>query len=215
MTFDELVAEVMERLNLTSDEAATRVGKRVNSCYKRATSSIGLKTTRYIEDIPATAAIGSRLLTFSGIEKILTVIDRSSGVDVPLDQITTDEMHLASTKQEPPKQFCIYNLGPRSVQIKVDGEAESAYVLYADGSVSLATLVGNEEPAFPESFHDILVFGALDDEYRKLEKFDLADKMEKKYEGRLSDLRMWIATSSWQDIYQGKTAADTSFPWMK
>lgn len=210
MTFDEIVSEVCDRLNYTSDEAITRVGKRVNTRYRRVTSSIGLKTTRYVEGIPATATIGSRFLTFSGVERLLAVIDNSSGEDVPLDKITTDEMHVLSTKQEPPRSYCVYRVGPRSVEIKVDGEAESAYVLYADGEVSLATLVGDEEPAFPESFHDILVFGALADEYRKLEKFPLAKDMEGDYAVRVSELRMWFAVNAWQDIYQGKSTDTTS-----
>lgn len=214
MTFDELVAEVMDRLNYSSDEATTRVGKRVNSRYKRATSSIGLGVTRYEEGIAATATIGSRILTFNGIEKVLAVIDRSSGKDIPLTQITTDEMHITPVKGEPPRKFCIVGTSARSVDIKVDGEAESAYVLYADGEVVLATLSGDDEPVFPESFHDLLVFGVLADEYRKLEKFPLAEETEIVWEKRLSDLRMWIAKTAYLDIYQGRYSG-TSFRWTR
>jgi hypothetical protein len=35
---------------------------------------------------------------------------------------------------------------------------------------------GSQEPAFPESFRDILIEGVLADEYRKLEKATLAGR---------------------------------------
>lgn len=214
MTFDETVSEICDRLNYSSTDAITRVGKRVNSRYKRATSSIGMVTTRFVENITATATVGSRILTFGGVEKILAIIDKSTGVDVPLTQISIDEMHITPVKAEPPRKFCVLTSRARSVDIKVDGEATTAYILYADGQLSLSTMVGTDEPKFPESFHDILVFGGLADEYRKLEKFPLAEEMEKDYEQRLSDLRMWMAKSAYLDTYQGRYNGK-SFRWVQ
>lgn len=209
MTFTEIVAEICDRLNYSSTEATTRVGKRVNSRYKRATSSIGLSTSRFTEKIPGTAVIGSRVITFNDCEKVLAVIDTSSGTDVPLEQISVDEMHITPVKDEPPRQYCVLNTRPSTVEIKVDGEATTTYVLYADGISTAATLAGADEPQFPESYHDILVFGVLADEYRKLEKFTLAKEMEGEYEKRLSDLRMWIAKTSWE-VYQGRYSGVSS-----
>lgn len=211
MTFDEVVSEVMDRLNLSSSEATTRISKRVNARYKRATSSIGLVTTRFAQ-VQSNATIGNRIITFQGIEKILAVIDKSSGVDIPLSQITLDEMHITPIRDEPPRKFAVQRNHANTVDILLDLTPTTAFLLYADGQSNEATLVGAQQPDFPESFHDILVFGALADEYRKLEKFPLAKDMEGEYEKRLSDLRMWIAKSAALDIYAGRYTGK-SFRW--
>jgi hypothetical protein len=46
---------------------------------------------------------------------------------------------------------------------------QAAFTLQADGYERADTLTGSQEPAFRESFHDILIEGVLADEYRKLE----------------------------------------------
>lgn len=204
MVFDELVLEVCERLNLTSDEAKGRVGRAINNRYRRLTSSIGLDTTRRTQ-VSKAATIGNSTITFTGIEKVLAIIDKSSGVDVPLTQITPDEMHVVPTRNEPPRNYSINKIYSTSVDIIVDCVPTTTFTLYADGLASLVTLAGNQEPAFPQSFHDILVFGAMADEYRKMEKMQLYQAAETDYEKRLSDLRMLIAKTSYMDIYQGKS----------
>lgn len=292
MIFDELTAEVCEKLNLTSDEAKSRVGRELNSRYRRATSSIGLETSRRTQ-VSKAATVGSQTITFTGIEKVITVIDKSSGKDIILDQITPDEMHEAPLRNEPARKFAVTNTHATSVDIIVDcisvdgarsatiAAAGSGYsvndtltltggtststatfkvatiggggavtsvtihepgnytvepsnpvsttssagigctltvtfggfTLYADGHITLATISGNSIPDFPESFHDLLVFGVMADEYRKMEKLQFSKDCENDYEKRLSDLRMWIAKSAWQDIHQGKNVE--KYPWLK
>lgn len=207
MIFDELVSETAERLNLTSDEAKGRVGRGINSRYRRLTSSIGLETTRRTQ-VSTSAQVGNQTMTFTGIEKVLAVIDKSSGVDVPLVQITPDEMHVAPLSNQPPRHFSVNRVYATSIDILVDCIPTSAFTLYADGYITISTLSGNGVPAFPESFHDILIFGAMADEYRKMEKMQLYQLCEADYEKRLSDLRMLIAKSGWQDQYQGKTVTN-------
>lgn len=203
MVFDELVNEVCERLNLTSDDARSRVGRAVNSRYRRLTSSIGLETSRRVQ-VSAITTIGSRDLTFTGIEKVSAVIDKSSGKDIPLHQITPDEMLVMPFSSDPPRHFTVLRMHPTSVDIRLDSAGTSATTLYANGHITVSTLAGNQTPDFAESFHDILIFGAMADEYRKMEKMPLYQMCEQDYEKRLSDLRMWIAKSGYQDQYQGK-----------
>lgn len=203
MIFSEIVVEVAERLNLTSDEAKSRIARNLNNRYRRVTSSIGLDTSRFVQ-VSQIATIGNRTITFQGVEKLIAVIDKSTGVDVPLSQVSMDEMHIIVVKTDPPRKFAVTRIHPSSVDIYVDSVPSTAYTLYADAHTNVINLGANDQPDFPESFHDILIFGGMADEYRKMEKAQLADMSEKDYEARLSDLRMWIAKSAYRDIYQGK-----------
>lgn len=213
MIFEELVGEVCERLNLTSDDAKSRVGRDLNTRYRRVTTTIGLQTSRFVQTSKA-ATIGNRSITFTGVEKLLAVIDKTSGIDVPLTQITMDEMHITPLRGDPPRKFVVTNMHANTVTIYIDSTPATAFTLYADGQASVTTLSGSQTPDFPESFHDILIFGAMADEYRKMDKPQLAMMAEKDYESRLSDLRMWIAKSAYQETYQGRYSGK-NFRWTR
>lgn len=157
------------------------------------------------------ATIGNSQVVFTGIEKVNAIIDKSSGSDVPLTEISLDSLHVAPSRTEPPKFYAIYSTGTSTVTIQVDCVPTTTFTLYADGIANLSTISGNQSPAFPESFHDILVFGALADEYRKMEKVPLARDAEGDFERRLSDLRMFIAKSAYIDIYQGTNNTNTKW----
>lgn len=205
MIFDEIVAEVCELLNLTSDEAKSRVSRRINTRYRRVTSSIGMETSRR-QTVPQIVTIGNRSVTFTSVEKLLGVIRKEGTKDMPLDQVTKDDMYLLPIKNDPPHNFAVTAMTTDTVTVYLDAIPATAYTLYGDALVSLTTLNGQQTPAFPESFHDILVFGVMADEYRKMEKPQLARDAEMDYEKRLSDLRMFIAKSAYLDAYQGKNA---------
>lgn len=214
MTFDEIVSEVCERLNLSSDESKSRIGREVNSRYRRITSSIGLQTSR-AATISQQATIGDRNMTFSNIEKLFAVIDKTDPKqDTVLEQISPDEMHITPLRNEPPRHYAITNENENSVTIEMDCIPTTQFTLYADVLSTLTTLAGNQAPDFPESFHDILVFGAMSDEYRKMEKLAFYKECEKDYESRLSDLRMFIAKSAYADIYQGRYNSK-NFRWQR
>ena len=227
MTFTQIVAEVMDRLNLTSAAAQTRVGNDVNDRYRRVTSSIGLDTSRRTQ-VSATAALNNRTMTFTGIEKILIVIDKSElatgGQEIVLDQITMDEMHITplqgntipgtTTPTGMPRHYSVTNMHPNSVDIYMDIIPSRGFQLFADGLRNVAVLGANDSPDFPESFHDILVWGAMADEYRKMEKPQLMQDAEINFERRVADLRMFIAKSAYLDIHQGRYNG-RSFRWTR
>lgn len=209
MTFAEIVDRVCKRLNLTSGDARVRVGETVNDVYKKITTSIGLNVTRHAE-VQANADISSQFVTFDGVEKVNTVIDKSSGANRILDEVTLSELDkTAPALGDTPRKYAIYRVYAGSVQIKTDAVAQTAYTLYAPGFERAETLSGDLEPAFSESFHDILVIGTLEEEYTKQEKVALADRERMKYEDRMGDLRIFIAKSPQQDIYQGKAKSTT------
>jgi len=215
MNFSEIVSETMDRLNLTSTTATTRVGKMVNDRLKRLTSSIGLETSRRLST-STLVTVGSNTLTFPGVEKILAVFERlsSTSKDTMLNQLTADEMHVWPVSSQPPRNYAITNMHTNSVSIMIDCIPTTAFTLYADGQVSLITLSGTMSPDFSESYHDILVFGAMADEYRKMEKLALMQDAEANYERRLSDLRMWIAKNGYLDLYPGKLIKTGRWPYI-
>ena len=104
-----------------------------------------------------------------------------------------------------PKNYAILKTTSNSVTILLDQAPTSAYNLIADTVVELSDLSGSNEPAFSESYHDVLIEGTLAKEYKKLEKTQLAKDAKAEYESRLSDLRMFVAKSGYLDIQQGKT----------
>jgi len=203
MTLNEMTLHIADSLNLSSPDSKARIGRNVNVRYKRVTSAIGLVTTRR-EEVSKAATIGDRNITFTGIEKLDTVFRKVGTKNVILDELTNDEMLDLDPRDEPPTKFSVFSVAPSSVTIKLDCTPITAFTLYAHGLADVSTLTGNDSPAFPESFHDILIHGVMADEYRKMEKDQLAREAEGYYEQRLSDLKMFIAKSAYLDIYAGK-----------
>ena len=284
MTFNEIVNEVLDRMNLTSNEATTRVGREVNSRYKRVASSIGLNTSRPVS-VSQAVTLGNQYVTFSGITKIVSVHNRTAGirltevtpVEIPVIQIdatgtadsgttttvvdterteatdvftgsviqftsgtlldessvitdfdpATDTItfspavstsvlaghtyRILAGNEDDERVFAVYAMGATTVTIILDSIPTTAHTLFAEGLSNLSTLSGTGTPAFAEDFHDILVFGAVADELRKMEKQQLADRAESDFAQRLSDLRMFIAKSAYLDLYQGKVVNDKNW----
>jgi hypothetical protein len=202
LTFTEIVNEIADRLNLTSDDALNRIGRGVNRHYKRITSSVGLVVARRAV-VSATASLGSQYLTFSGIEKVISVYDDSSGSVRVLPEVTFDQLRNQNATTGSPTCYAIARMGSGSVTVFLDCLAQTEFELKADGHETASELSGSQEPSFPESFHDILVEAVLGDELRKLEKSDLAAAADVAAQRLLSDLRMWIAKSGYLNIQQG------------
>ena len=212
MTFLELVNEVTDRLNLTSDQAISRVGREINSRYKRVTSSIGLGSSRRTYDIAVQTVTDDKYLTFTGIEKIEVVKDVTvADQPVVLIERLPGEMDGLPLTGGQPRNYAIFSVTHNTVMIRVDSETVESEFIKADGLELADTLSGSLTPAFPESFHDALVFGAVADELKKMEKFALAKDAELDFERRVSDLRMFIAKSAYLDIYQGKTQTEKNW----
>lgn len=203
MTMNELVAYIAEEISLTSPESRARIGRALNVRYKQVTSAIGMIPTRR-EVVTKLATIGSQFLTFSGIEKLDVVYRKVGTKNYILDELTNDEMLDTTPRDEPPLSYSIFSVAPSSVTIKMDCVPTTAFMLYTEGLADATTLTGTDSPAFPESFHDVLIHGVCADEYRRKEKPALAKDSAEKYEARLSDLKMFIAKSAYLEIYRGK-----------
>lgn len=211
MTFLELVSRVQKRTSQFSTVAATRIGETVNDIYKRVTSAVGIDFTSRRVLAQEDATIGSQLMTFDDVEKVVSVYDASGGYKRFLDEVSLEELDRhAIADSDTPTKYALYRMNAGSVQIKLNVNPQTAFTLYAPAYERADTLAGSQEPAFPESFHDIIYHGVLKYEYLHLEKPVLSKAAELDYEDRLGDLRLFIAKSPQQDIYQGKMSASIS-----
>jgi hypothetical protein len=148
MTFDDIVSDVKDRLNLTSTDATTRIGKAVNRKYKQVTTSVGLVTARRTE-VQKNCTPGVRTLTFTGVEKIINVISKASGTNRILKEITYEEMEARSPQtSDTPYYYAIANLASNTTTVFLDVSPVTAFTLYAEGHATAGTLSGVLEPAF-------------------------------------------------------------------
>lgn len=211
MTFSELRTEILDRLNLSSVEAQDRVGRAINRKYRLVTSAIGMQVSRRAT-VSETVTMGVSTLIFSNTEKVINVVDRSTTPYKELTEVTLDELrrsqpYAAGTS---PTMYAIHSHTADTVTIEFNRNPQTEYDLYADVHQAVADLSGSNEPAFPESFHDVIIEGVLADELRKMEKPALAKIAHGEYERILSDLKMWIAKNA-IEVYQGKTSQTSRF----
>jgi hypothetical protein len=210
MTFDQIVTDIMDRLNLSSSVAQTRIGRAVNRKYRLVTTAIGMDLSRRATT-QATVTIGVSDLVFSNTEKIISVTNRTSTPYRRLSQVTLDELRQSmpfSTSNSPSK-YAESSVHADSVTITLNVIPQTAFTLYAEVQTAVSDLSGSNEPAFPESYHDVLIEGVMGDELRKMEKPQLATLAQNEFQRILSDLKMWMAKSAFLDVYQGKTAANS------
>lgn len=211
MTADELVNHISDQMVLSAPDAKARILKELNIRYRTVTSSIGLVTTRRVE-VTQPVTLNSQIVVFTGVEKLDAIFYKVTQNNVTtnntLDEITNDEMIKERIRSSTPSKFSVFTISPNSVTIKINlvQTTGTPLVLYADGLADASSLSGTASPAFPASFHDILIHGVEADEYKRKEKAQLAADAEQKFESRLSDLRMFIAKSAYMDLHRGKHA---------
>lgn len=230
MTFTQIVDRVCKRLNLTSEDARVRIGEYVNERYKVLTSSLGLEPSRrklLLIGFDATTE-GLPEYTFTGIEKIIRIDYFTSPVWDPLilgptpafdpkarfihlNEGTYDEILAIPLQDRFPRAFAVTQMGSQTVTVRFDAfPPGKGFYMRVEGYEVAGELIDNAQPNFNEDFHDILIHGARADELMKMEKGDKANQAEQMYENRLSALRLFIAKSSYLDIYAGK---DQRYNW--
>ena len=213
MTFDQIVARTMQRLNLTSTDAQTRIGTEVNEVFRELVSSMGMETS--VRGETSTLSVnGTRYATFGGTDnvkiiKLLSVFLPNSIAPPPYNVLTSatfDELRNTIPGTWPPTRYAISRMGATSVEIFMDCIApDSLQVINADCEKASDTMSGTDEPFFPENFHDVLIYGVMAIELDKMEKEDRRARAEAKYEQRASELRMYIAKDAYLAIHQAKT----------
>ncbi len=172
--------------------------------------SVGGFSTIERQVVTAHTTIGLQTLTFN-CEKIIDVFNPALTPFMVLNELTFEELRNEPNNTDPAQNYAIQTMGASTVTIFLDTVPGSVYQLNADALVNLVTLSGVMVPAFSEDYHDILQYHAMAVELEKMEKYDLADKQEKLYEKRISEYRLYVAISSWKDIYQGKDQVTDSY----
>jgi len=209
MTYFDIVQRIADRLNLTSTDAIARIGQEVNDRYRRVTSSIGLTSSRFtsVSVTVDPTEIGSTLpdLTIEDINKILKInLILGTGFNV-LAEVTPTEISDRPVIDGNPTKYAVKNMGAQSVTITLNAfPSTDTFDLTVEGYQVITDLTDDDIPTFSEDFHDILIFGPMADELRKMEKYAEADKFEEQFEQRVSDLRMFIAKSQYLKIYQAR-----------
>lgn len=207
MTFTEIVTEIMDRLNLSSTDATTRVGREVNHHYKRVTAALGIAPVVRRVTVTQAATIGSPSITFSNIEKVERVIDATTTPDTILDdERSFDELRQTeAVSSDTATLWAVEAMGATSVTLRFDVAFRTAKVMTVDGYGKRATIATTDVPAFPETFHDVLIERVMADELRKQEKPQLAKIAHDTAQAILSDLRLFVAVSAYKAVKQGRS----------
>lgn len=209
MTYQDIENDTMDRLGQSSGLTRGRVGRAINERYRWLATSEGMETTAR-GTVTAATSIGSRSLTFgptpTPVQKLYAVYDATVTPPTILGEVSFEEMRQYPVSSGKARYFAVQLLGATSVQILLNATPTAIDTWTADAELNLSVLSGAMVPAFPEAFHDLLIYGAMATILESAGKYDEAKVQEKRYEQRCSDLRLFAAKSAFQDIYQGKTA---------
>lgn len=139
---------------------------------------------------------GSADVTWTSTEKIERVLDLTPATDVVLNEVSYDEIAgLTLVSSTTPTRFAVKSATGTTVIIILDILANGIFSLSADVLATVADLSGTGVPAFPESFHYILIDGVLADEYAKMEKTDLAARSDQRFQAGVDRLRTFATKS--------------------
>jgi hypothetical protein len=187
---------VMGRLNLTTTEARTRVKMSLNLRYAEVCSGVGLAKTRRSTITQATTA-NNNAITFTSTANLFSIFD-AVHLKRPLQEISIPELRAldaAAAVTGYPHSYAINTHGKTTVAVLLYPKPTTVYNLSADILATGTAMSANgDEPTFPVDFHDLLVDGALEWEYDKMEKAQhLATKAGRRFEKRVSELRYFYA----------------------
>jgi|SRR5262245_32924332 len=213
MTFLELQNAVMNRLNLTTAEARTRIKTELNLRNAEVTSGVGMEKVRRATVVKDTI-IGDPQLTYANVAHVFTIFDpvHIKGVlrEVSMNDIREEDADQNTSGY--PRVYAIANHLKDSMTITLYPKPSTISTLRAD-VLALGTdmVADGDAPAFPVDFHDVLVHGVLYDEALKIERQTAYQKSFKlEYETRRADLRYFLAkrayfsrkqnSRDWEDI---------------
>lgn len=216
MTKSEIVKEIQDRLNLSSEDSRVRIGKLVQDLYRRLTVSIGLDTTRRRTanvilnsttnlDLPEVT-----LDDFSKVQRLSWMVGTRPTV---ITELSYDDLTNLITSTGQAHYWAAKRMGSDRVTIVLDSfPTATNFTLRVTGIDNGDELGENSIPILPTAYHDLLVEGVMVDELRKMEKPQLAMVAKQTYEEGLSDLRMFLAASAYRDQVQGHMTATRRYP---
>ncbi len=211
MTFLEIQNRCMDRLNLSSDDARSRIKNMINERVRALQTSCHLGQVR------------------RGIVTVLTVADEATveldGIVLPktlsipaqrriLTSTSIDSLRVldpAQTARGVPAQYAIALFAVDNTVIEMQPVPDAEYGIKVDGILSGVELVDDSDiPAFPEDFHDTIIFGVCADENQHWDKVDRFEYFDRKFEKRRNEARYFISRQIYLHRMQGGMSFDFS-----
>jgi hypothetical protein len=203
VTFTEIRTEILNRLNLVGTDASTRVGSAINRHNARICAELGLDAIAYVQRTSVTS-ISTRTLAFSNIEKIDRIRDATTAASLRfLTEASLDSIKTMQPGSGAPNRWAVQSVTASTVTVVFDNTPDAEYTIQADGQSTTTDLSGSDVPAIPKSFHDILTWYVLAEEYLRKEKTEIAKAYEIKATELLRALQFKFADSASQDTRQG------------
>lgn len=212
MTYTEILTRIKAYTLLSSSDADTRLGVAINAHYRRITSMLGLEAARFVSRTVSTT-VGQQTVTFTEIEKIDRIVDGTDASAIRLlDEVSLHELRSTQPGTGQPTRWALQNTDADSVTVLIDTipQTGNTYSLRADGTSTLSNLSGSDEPVFPESFHDVLVWAVMADELLKKEKIKQAQEFERRADKLLGELRFHLADSPTRTTQQGSSVVTSA-----
>lgn len=236
MTFDEIVSAVCVDLNISAQDSIDRVGRHVNLRYRFVLSEIGMNDFSRVS-FEADLEPGTRDQEVASdndpvIERVVAIW-RQPDTDppdpeaqwVPMGQVTWEEILSEVPRSNDATKWAKKRVGALSTQFRINSDIPDGQTVLIEGEEHSSELSGDDVPAFPESFHNILVNGAKCDELRKMEKIVLADRLEGNpqenpakpgtFFGDLARLKLKTALMAFGNIRQGEHSTFARRPWQR
>ncbi len=211
MTFLELQDRVRARMNRTSTESRDRIKTFINERLRATQTSTGLGRLRR-GTVSLNTTADSSDLTTTGLVKVFAVSQPS--LSRVLREVTFNAMRLKDPgfiTTGAPLEYAVNSFSATSTGLKLWPKPDAIYALEIDGLLIGTDLSADSDvPAMPEDFHDVLILGAMADEYDHDGDKKMADKMEAKYELRRRELRYFVAKTAYLMTRQ---ATNVDYPW--
>lgn len=205
MTFVQLQNDVMERMGLTHTDSRTRVKRFLNQRLRRLVTNLGLGRLGRRSTITFVTVATTKTYTPSTLIKPFSVIYTAG--NLVLEELTQAQLRALDADDSQtgaPRAFVVVAYGATTVTLRIWPTPDAVYTLTVDGLITGTDLSADGDvPAFPEDYHDVLIFGAEADELEKMEKYDLAAKKEAAYEKRMRELRYFLAKSAYLGVQPG------------
>ena len=207
--------DVLDRLNLTSAAARTRVKKFLNIKYRELQTSLGLGAVRRglieVSSVSGTAEYSTIDTGTASLKIIRPTVVIWNPTTVVLGARTLVQLRLMDpdlSQSGTPMYFAVVAFAATSCTIRLwpTPDETTANAIIIDGLINGTALSADSDvPAFPEDFHDYLVYAACADELDKMEKVARAGRQLQLAETRLKALRYFMATKAFLHRHQGET----------
>lgn len=188
----------MARTNLTTTVARTRVKAYLNERLRRVATSVNCGRVRQ-GSVSINSVANVNTITTTGLVKVKTVsIPLENRV---LDERTADQLRTYDpdvSENGIPRYYAIQKINPTTLTLQLYPEPDAIYAIAIEGILTGTDMsVDADVPGVPEDFHDVLIYGALADEYPHVKDTENSLLFENKFDARLKELRYYIAKSAY------------------